>query len=872
MDRQIRIVFLEDNASDLELTKRELCKFAPNFMVEWTRDKETLTGWGQDEAVDRPIQTVFRIMNEKTLQPAKDIIRQVLDEKCVLALANHTALVAKDGRIVPVEDSAAPILDSDGNLIGVVLVFHDVTEERHSQEALQEAKDQLEIRFKERTTELEQTNRKLQEEIAERMQAEEAVKAERQRFNDVLETLPAYLVLLTPDYHVLFANRFFRECFGESHGRRCFEYLFGRSEPCEICETYTVLKTMAPHEWEWTGPDGRDYFIHDFPFTGTDGSTLILEMGIDITERKRAEIELEKHRERLEDLVRERTRELENANARLQADITERKRAEGALRASEERFRTTLASIGDAVITTDEKGTVTFLNTVAEALTGWSLGEALGEPLEMVFRIINEQTREPAKNPVETALREGVVVGLGNHTALIVRDGREIPIEDSAAPIKDVAGRIIGVVTVFHDVTAKRNTERALRVSEERHRALAEELRVVDRHKNEFMAVLSHELRNPLASIQNSLHILDRATPGGDQAKRAKAVIDRQAGQLAHLVDDLLDVTRITQNKIKLQRTRIELNELVRRALDDHRTLFEQHEVRLEAVLSPSPLFVNADGARLAQVIGNLLQNAVKFTHRDGKVTVSVAGDSSERAVIRVADTGVGMPPEVLPRLFQPFMQADTTLDRSRGGLGLGLALSKGLVELHGGEIGAHSAGINKGSEFTVCLPLDDTSAVEARDSREQVPHRSRRVLIIEDHVDLAEGLRELLEFDGHEVSVAYSGAEGLAKACEFLPEILLCDIGLPGMDGYAVARAFRADEVLREVYLVALTGYALPEDLQRAADAGFDRHLAKPPDLEALERMLAEVPGGGSAGNRGAPGVSWILMERVKRKGGKMR
>ncbi len=676
--------------------------------------------------------------------------------------------------------------------------------------------------------------------VTSRKRAEEALQAERKRLNDVLEMLPVYLVLLMPDYHVSFANRFFRERFGEFLGRRCFEHLFGRSEPCEICEAYRVLQTMEPLEWEWVGPDGRHYYVYDLPFHDADGSTLIMEMGIDISERKRAEIELEKHRAHLQELVRERTRELESVNTRLQADIAERIRIEEALRQSEERFRTTLASIGDAVITTDEKGSITFLNAVAESVTGWSSREALGRPLENVFQTINEQTRERAGSPVDTVLREGAVVGLGNHTALIARDAREIPIEDSAAPIKDAAGNIMGVVMVFHDVTVKRNTERALRESEERYRTLAEELREADRHKNEFMAVLSHELRNPLASIRNSLQILDRAAPGGDQARRAKSVIDRQVGQLAHLVDDLLDVTRITQNKIKLQRERLELNELVRRALDDHHALFEKHGVRLEAVLPPSPLFVNVDGARLAQVIGNLLQNAVKFTRRDGNVTVSVACDPDGRAAIRVADTGVGIPPDVLPRLFQPFMQADTTLDRSRGGLGLGLALSKGLVELHGGEISAHSAGIDKGSEFVVRLPLEAAATEEPRSAQAAVSPRRRRLLIIEDNVDLAESLRELLELDGHAVTVAYSGPEGLARAREFPPEVLLCDIGLPGMDGYAVARAFRADEVLKRVFLVALTGYALPEDLQRAAEAGFDRHLAKPPDLAELERMLA--------------------------------
>lgn len=245
-------------------------------------------------------------------------------------------------------------------------------------------------------------------------------------------------------------------------------------------------------------------------------------------------------------------------------------------------------------------------------------------------------------------------------------------------------------------------------IEQDRRRTAAEEaLREADRRKNEFLAVLSHELRNPLAPIRNSLFVLERAAPGGEQARRAQAVIDRQVGQLVRLVDDLLDVTRITRNKIHLQRERLDLNEIVRRTLEDQRPLLEENEVALELSLAPGGLFVDADASRLAQIVGNLVQNAGKFTGRGGRVSVSLAADfASRRAVLRIADTGVGMEAEMLARLFEPFMQAESTIDRSRGGLGLGLALVKGLVELHGGSISAHSEGVGKGAEFTVRLPL----------------------------------------------------------------------------------------------------------------------------------------------------------------------
>jgi two-component system CheB/CheR fusion protein len=270
--------------------------------------------------------------------------------------------------------------------------------------------------------------------------------------------------------------------------------------------------------------------------------------------------------------------------------------------------------------------------------------------------------------------------------------------------------------------------------------------------------------------------------------------------------------------------------------------LFEEKGVVVEASVAHERLPIDGDEARLAQVVGNLLQNAAKFTPAGGRVTVATGRAASRgRAALHVTDNGAGIDAAVLRRLFQPFMQADVTLDRSRGGLGLGLALVKGLVEMHGGEVCAHSDGPGTGSVFVVELPLD-LGAVPEPGSAPAAAEKGRRVLIIEDNIDAADSLRDVLKFQGHVVEVAYSGPEGLARAREFGPELVLCDIGLPGMDGFEVARAFRGDESLKGAILVALSGYALPEDLQRAAEAGFRRHLAKPASPEALDRVLAEL------------------------------
>ena len=363
-----------------------------------------------------------------------------------------------------------------------------------------------------------------------------------------------------------------------------------------------------------------------------------------------------------------------------------------------------------------------------------------------------------------------------------------------------------------------------------------------DQRKNEFLAVLSHELRNPLAPIKNSLYILDRAAPGGEQARRALAVIDRQATQLSNLVNDLLDVTRITRNKIRLQKQRLEINDLVRRAVEDNRSSFDRSQVRLSCDFASTPVWINADGTRVAQMVGNLLQNAAKFTLSGGRAHVSVAAEAGD-AVICVVDNGIGMSPDTVARLFQPFMQAEQSLDRSKGGLGLGLSLIKGLAELHGGSIAAQSDGLGKGAAFVIRLPLDEGAAFEEVVLRAVGPRISRRILIIEDNPDAAESLREALELGEHEVEVAHNGPDGLEKARALRPDVVLCDIGLPGMDGYDVARAVRHDPALQSTVLVALSGYALPGDVERAAQAGFQHHLAKPPSVIALERVLAELP-----------------------------
>jgi two-component system CheB/CheR fusion protein len=412
--------------------------------------------------------------------------------------------------------------------------------------------------------------------------------------------------------------------------------------------------------------------------------------------------------------------------------------------------------------------------------------------------------------------------------------------EVSAFPIGDPEQRQVAVL--FKDISKRKRAEAehaqaltALRVANER-------LLEADRYKNDFLAVLSHELRNPLTPIRNGVWVLDHVPPGSEQAKRAREVIDRQAKHMSRLVDDLLDVTRISRGKIVLKRERVDLNAIARGTAEDHREMFARVAVRLEIADAGRPLWVDGDRSRLMQVIGNLLTNSAKFTQRGGRTVLSVS-EREGRAVVGVCDDGSGMSQEMQERLFEPFVQAAQTLERARGGLGLGLALVKALMDLHGGTAVARSEGEGLGSEFEITLPMERSgwASSSVPEIGKQSSGNIQRVLIVEDNVDSAASLRDLLALVGHEVTVAHSGPEGLRAAHASKPDVILCDIGLPGLDGYEVARSIRADAKLKDTYLVALSGYALPEDVTKSKDAGFDRHIAKPPSTETLWKMLDE-------------------------------
>ncbi len=410
-------------------------------------------------------------------------------------------------------------------------------------------------------------------------------------------------------------------------------------------------------------------------------------------------------------------------------------------------------------------------------------------------------------------------------------------------PEADLLGRVTGTLLekgttrsallAVEDVTARRRAEHAIREE--------------SRKKDEFLAALSHELRNPLTPIRNAVSLYRLVPRDSEKASAAVSVIDRQAAHLARIVDDLLDVTRIARGKIQVRRERLDLGDVVRGTVEDYRTGFGEKGVRLQCEIPAAPCRVQGDASRLAQVLGNLLGNALKFTDTGGRVDVGLRSEGGS-AVLRVRDSGVGISPTMAERVFEPFVQGEQTLARSQGGLGLGLAMVKAIVELHRGCVGVASEGPGRGAEFTVRLPLTGPEDATGTGSESTTPS-PLRVLVIEDEPEAADSLKDLLEALGHEVRVASEGSSGMLAARTFRPHVLLCDIALRDMSGPDVARTFRSDDELKSTVLVALTGGARADDVRRATESGFGRHVAKPATLEQLEEALR--PGAGVTGSR---------------------
>jgi PAS domain S-box-containing protein len=630
-----------------------------------------------------------------------------------------------------------------------------------------------------------------------------------------------------------------------------------------------------------------------------------------------------------------------------------RRQAEEALRKQSEWLRTTLASIGDAVISTDAEGRVTFMNAAAEQLTGWPQAEAGGRPLREVFSIVDELTHRPVDDPAFRALDEKTVAGLANHTLLIARDGTERPIDESTAPMRDESGVALGAVLVFRDVTERRNADQSrvllaaiveasadaivsktldgiiqswnkgaerlfgytaaeavgqpitLIIPPERHddeRVILERLRrgeriehfetirvtkdgrrvdislsvspllddaghvvgaskvarditekkraeaalrEADRRKDEFLALLAHELRNPLAPLRNGLQVLRLAGRDADTVAQVREMMDRQLEHMVRLIDDLLDIARISQNKIELRRTHVPIAAVIDSAVETARPSIEAEGHELSISLPDEPLFVDADLTRLGQVFSNLLTNSAKYTPPRGRIWVT-AERAGKDLVVTVRDTGIGIPAHALPRIFDMFAQVDRSIERSTGGLGIGLALVKGLVEMHGGTVTAVSDGPGMGSTFTVRLPALGAVAKPASARSRSLMHSAatsgRRILVVDDNRDSAISLAKVLKLLGNDVHTAHDGIQAFESASALRPEVILMDVGMPGQNGYAATRQIRQQPWGRRTIIIALTGWGQEGDRIQSREAGCDGHLVEPVNLPDLEKMLAEL------------------------------
>jgi PAS domain S-box-containing protein len=637
-------------------------------------------------------------------------------------------------------------------------------------------------------------------------------------------------------------------------------------------------------------------------------------------------------------------------------------------------YQVTLAAIGDAVLTTDTDGLITYMNPIAETLTGWSAAEAIGKHLESVFRIVNEETRQLSEQPVRKVIDTGLVRGLANHTVLIARDGSEHPIDDSAAPVWDEDGKLVGVVMIFRDIRERRESEHLIELARgfaesivstvrepllilnadlhvksanhafyetfqvtptetegrfiydlgkgqwdipalkqlleeivpknskfddfeveydfetigrktmslnarrfppegrwdlillaiaditqrkrlemereelqeatEAARALAEsasaKLLDADKQKNQFLAMLAHELRNPLAAVRNAVEVATRSGSRED-LEWSRDVTARQVRNFAHLINDLLDVARITEGKIQLHKELLDAGPVIRHGTEVVKPLVDERKHELLVSYTSTDLKLEADSTRLEQILVNLLTNAAKYTPPGGRIQL-IAGVEGGEVVFRVRDNGLGIPPELLPKMFDLFTQGDRSLDRSEGGLGIGLTLVRSITELHGGTVTASSDGPGKGCEFVVRLPAPK-GPTGADPEGQSVPPasgaRRLRVLVVDDNVDTAKGMAKLLKLSGHEVRVAHDGEDALKVAQEQRPEIMLLDLGLPGMNGYELASSLSREDWSKDSVLIAVSGYGEPQARERAKQAGFHHHLVKPVNFDTVLALI---------------------------------
>ena len=517
--------------------------------------------------------------------------------------------------------------------------------------------------------------------------------------------------------------------------------------------------------------------------------------------------------------------------AKVVRDVTERRKSADALYESEARFQTLFERADVGIKQVRQDGRVMLVNDFLCNLLGYSRDEL--EDADYT-RMVHPDDRA-ADSERTRKLFSGEIETFTVTKRYVRKEGSIVWVLCTSAAVRDATGKPRYRLSVIQDITAQKAAEDALAGA--------------DRRKDEFLAILAHELRNPLAPLQATLELM-RVNPDPAVIENSRPVMERQVEKLTRLVDDLLDAARITQGKIELKRESVDLLPVLLDAVESTERQIETAGHELSVSLPHDALYVDGDTVRLEQVFTNLLSNAARYTDRGGRIELSLAQQGDE-AVVRVKDTGIGIASDVLPHVFELFVQADRSPARARGGLGIGLSIVKQLVTMHGGRVEAHSAGSGRGSDFVVILPLLPAEKVRAAEEAKRTRvspaggAATRRVLVVDDNVDAAASLGKLLKLQGHEIRVAHSGPAALETAAEFGPEVVLLDIGLPGMDGYEIAAELRKRPPTQKVLLVALSGYGQDEDRERSKAAGFDEHFVKPVNLKDLQAVLANHRGG---------------------------
>ena len=771
---------------------------------------ETLTGWSAADARSQPLATVFRIVNEQTRRPAEDPVTRVLRDGMTVGLANHTILKARDGHERPIDDSAAPIFDEGSQIIGVVLVFRDGTERRRADAALRES---------------------------------------QQRFQAMADAAPVMIWMSGTDKlctwfnktWLTFVNRSMEQELGNGwadnvHLDDFDACLATYTTAFDARQSFSMDYRLKRHdgEYRWVLDSGIPLYGPDGVFTGYIGSC------IDITERKQAEQTLRATEARLaaEATVLSRLNELSSRLWRmtsLQAGL-------------EEMLEATIELLGA------DKGNIQMLDAGRGVLhiaahRGFEQGfldafrevsaeddAACGRALRSGQRVVIEDVETDALFAPFRSIARAAGYRSVQSTPLIGRDGAVLGMLSTHWRSIHRPGEQDWQGLDLYMRQAADFIERC---------RMDEALREADRRKDEFLATLAHELRNPLAPIRNAVQILRLEESPSPELKYTREVLDRQTQQMSRLLDDLMDVSRIVRNRIDLHTERVDVASVLQAAVETSRPVIDGPGHAFSFILPLERIHVDADATRLTQVFANLLNNAATYSEPKGRISLSAQRDGNE-VVIAVRDHGMGIPKEMLPRIFDLFTQVDRSLGRSHSGLGIGLTLVKRLVELHGGHVTAHSEGAGTGAEFIVRLPVSSgpmtpgsRAMSTSEGTEESVP---RRVLVVDDNRDAATSLELMLRMLGHETRAAFDGSTGLEVAAEFRPDVVFLDIGMAKMNGYEVARRLREQPWGNQIVLIAVTGWGQAEDKRRTAEAGFDHHVVKPADPHVLTSLLASL------------------------------